>query len=681
MPSMGSSPRLPRALLAGLIVAIVAFAAFVAHVGLGVGGSGSDWLFNDFVYNGLELMAAAACLVRAWLVREERLPWLILGFGLLCYAAGDISWTLFLSDLETTPFPSIADAFYLAFYPASYVAIVMLVRARVKAFRPSLWLDGAIAALAASAIVAALVLQPILDTATGTTAAVVTTLAYPVGDLLLLGLVVAILGLTGWRPGRGWVLLGVGLALSAVADGIYLLQTVEGTYAEGTLLDALWPASVLLIGFSAWQPARIHREASFDGMRSVAVPVASVFAGLVLMIYDHFERMNLPALVLTAGTLLLACVRMGLSFLENQRMLSASRREALTDALTGLRNRRSLMDDLDREFADLTPHSPRAVVLFDLDGFKLYNDTFGHPAGDALLARLGRRLAEAAEPFGSAYRLGGDEFCALVRPGRVGLAPIIAATTSALSEEGEGFAVTASHGAVSVPAEAGQPTEALQVADRRMYAEKGGRRSSPGRQSRDVLLSTLRERQPDLYAHLTDVTALAIDVGRAMGMTPEEVDVLGRAAELHDVGKIAIPETILDKPGPLDDAEWAFMRRHTIIGERILMAAPALAPVAAIVRSTHERWDGQGYPDALADEEIPLGARIVAVCDAFDAMTTDRPYREGMSAEEALAELRRCAGTQFDPAVVDEFDRAYARVKRRPSTRRRSALGAAIGSG
>ena len=127
------------------------------------------------------------------------------------------------------------------------------------------------------------------------------------------------------------------------------------------------------------------------------------------------------------------------------------------------------------------------------------------------------------------------------------------------------------------------------------------------------------------------------------------------AAELHDVGKVAIPDAIINKPGPLDDDEWAFMRRHTLIGERIVAAAPALGAVAQLVRASHEHWDGAGYPDATAGEDIPLGARIVAVCDAYDAIVSDRPYRRGRSAAEAMAELHRCAGTQFDPAVVDAF--------------------------
>jgi two-component system, cell cycle response regulator len=136
--------------------------------------------------------------------------------------------------------------------------------------------------------------------------------------------------------------------------------------------------------------------------------------------------------------------------------------------------------------------------------------------------------------------------------------------------------------------------------------------------------------------------------------------VIRRAAELHDIGKIAIPDEILSKAGPLDEHEWDLMRRHTLIGERILGAAPALRPVAEIVRASHERWDGAGYPDGVGGERIPLGARIVFVCDAFDAMTADRAYRRAMSEEEALAELRRNAGSQFDPALVRLFLRLHA---------------------
>ncbi|MGH2978476.1 MAG: HD-GYP domain-containing protein, partial [Solirubrobacterales bacterium] len=155
--------------------------------------------------------------------------------------------------------------------------------------------------------------------------------------------------------------------------------------------------------------------------------------------------------------------------------------------------------------------------------------------------------------------------------------------------------------------------------------------------------------------HLHDVTGLCRAVAERMRLAPEDTGPLLQAASLHDIGKTAIPDSILDKPGPLNAEEWEFMRTHTAIGERILCAAPALTEAARLVRSSHERWDGSGYPDRLAGERIPLGARIIAVCDAYDAMVSKRSYRSRMSVEVALEELRRCAGSQFDPQVVDAF--------------------------
>jgi HD-GYP domain-containing protein (c-di-GMP phosphodiesterase class II) len=188
-----------------------------------------------------------------------------------------------------------------------------------------------------------------------------------------------------------------------------------------------------------------------------------------------------------------------------------------------------------------------------------------------------------------------------------------------------------------------------------MYAQKDRQSPSASRQTCDALMRVLHEREPELYQHLHGVGELAVSVGRRLGLGSEDLDLVCRAAEMHDVGKMAVPDAILMKAGPLDEAEWAYMRRHTLIGERILAAVPALMPVARLVRSSHERWDGTGYPDGLRAEQIPLGARIVAVCDAYDAMVSDRPYRDGISPLEALAELRRCAGTQFDPTVVNAF--------------------------
>jgi diguanylate cyclase (GGDEF)-like protein len=389
------------------------------------------------------------------------------------------------------------------------------------------------------------------------------------------------------------------------------------------------------------------------------VPGVCALLSLAVLLYGGIHHVGTVGLALAACAVLLVFARAAWTFHENVLLLDASRKEAQTDALTGLGNRRAMSAALD-EVVGLGPDSdPAVLVLFDLNGFKLYNDQFGHVAGDSLLSHLGLRLRDAVGSLGKAYRLGGDEFCVLLRSDRADADRCIQAAAAALSAEGDGFTVGTSYGRVQIPAEAHTSTTALRIADDRMYAQKGERRGSARQQTHDVLLGVLREREPELHVHLREVGRLAVLVGRQLGMSDEELDELHRAAQLHDIGKAAVPDAILNKPGRLDREEWAFIERHTLVGERILAAAPSLAPVSVIVRSSHENWDGTGYPDRLAGERIPLGARIVRVCDTFDAMTSNRPYAASVSPARALAELERYAGTQFDPAVVRGFAAAW----------------------
>jgi diguanylate cyclase (GGDEF)-like protein len=328
-----------------------------------------------------------------------------------------------------------------------------------------------------------------------------------------------------------------------------------------------------------------------------------------------------------------------------------------TDSLTGLGNRRRLMADLKLTLAQ---GDPAVLVMLDLDGFKAYNDTFGHGAGDSLLGRLGRRLATRLDVHGTAYRPGGDEFCVIAPASSDTAASLAALAVDALTESSGVFTVSAASGAVLLGEEADTVTSALRLADERMYAQKARQRAGAGGQAKDVLLATLSARSPDLGRHTTGVAELTDAVGRELGLPEEELVAVCQAADLHDVGKMGIPDAILDKPGPLTPEEWGFMHQHTIIGQRIVSVAPALMRAGVLIRSSHERFDGTGYPDGLAGEEIPIGARVIAVCDAYEAIVSDRPYRAARSPEEALAELRRCAGEQFDPAVVAAFEAVAA---------------------
>jgi diguanylate cyclase (GGDEF)-like protein len=354
-----------------------------------------------------------------------------------------------------------------------------------------------------------------------------------------------------------------------------------------------------------------------------------------------------PIGLAAAGLLLLLLA--GISFGASRRALHEA---AHTDVLTGLGNRRQLLVDLD-DACRSADDKRFAIVLFDLDGFKNYNDSFGHLPGDALLHRLGQKLAASFQGWGRAYRLGGDEFCVLVPlRGRERADALAAMGAEALSEEGEGFLIGASYGAVMLPDEGRSPSDLLATADLRMYAFKQKGRPSAARQTTDALVRVQEERSPLLGPHVSEVTALAEAVAERLGLPEQRLHNLRQTAELHDVGKMAIPDEVLDKPGHLTEDEWRLIREHTVVGERIVSAAPALGDVAKLVRATHERFDGAGYPDGLAGEKIPLEARIVSAADAFCAMTQERPYRAAKSVEGALEELRRCAGSQFDPRVA-----------------------------
>jgi two-component system, cell cycle response regulator len=659
---MGSKNKI-RYAVPLLALAVVGTLAHGVALGIGVEGTALQPAVENYVYNVVVVAAALACLLRAALVRRDRIAWALIGAGASSAAAGDIYWTLELAHVKHPPYPSLADLLYLLYYPLIAAGVLAFARGRVDNLRPAVVLDGAIAGLGAATLGAVLLGPAISDFAAKDPWRMVVNAGYPIGDLVLLACIGGAAVLIGWR--REWLLLAAGVVTVGAADVIYLYRDATSGYVEGTPLDTLWLVSAVAIGLSAWQ-ARPSVDRDPSPADSIVLPGSLALLAVAVLTVDHFERTSDLALGLASATLVAAVVRLGLAFRENRGLLRAARNEAITDPLTGLANRRRLMHDLDRATTAAQDEGRQyLLLLFDLDGFKYYNDSFGHFAGDLLLRRMGSRLADAVEGRGCAYRLGGDEFCVLA-PLRDELGDSITAPASqALLERGEGFAITSSCGRALIGGEASSAAEALRLADRRLYADKGMSSRSFGNQARDLLLGVLRESRPQLGAHLEGVAELAVRLGRRIGLDAEHLDVLGRAAELHDIGKMAIPEAILSKRGALNDEEWELVRSHTVIGERMLSVSPALVPVASLVRSSHERWDGGGYPDGLRGQEIAVGARIIALCDAFGAMTEDRPYRQAMDPREALAEIDACAGSQFDPTL--------ARLLRDELTRERQA--------
>ena len=467
------------------------------------------------------------------------------------------------------------------------------------------------------------------------------------------------------------------LALAATAAGA-VSSPLHGDGASGVLARVGAAASaqyaVNLILITAVVAVSSHRSLfalARSNVRWTIVPF-SLMASAALMLVVLWQRSPFLSVALVGPLLAIQLYQRAIV-----RALRAMRL-ALTDPLTGLGNHRHFHERLERELRLAQERRlPLTLCLVDVDDFKRVNDRFGHPAGDRVLERIATRLRQTGE----AFRLGGDEF-ALLLPGydeheAMTAAASVVERISALQVDQIGT-VTVSAGVATAPVHAGERDELIRLADSALYwaKEYGKNRvrgyrpdvielaelkrlaSGPDRAARFRAAASLARAVDarDVYtgSHSQRVAELAARTARRLGLPEEEVELTRLAASLHDLGKLAIPEEILRKPGPLTEPERIVLERHPQIGFRMLESL-GVDPVADWVLHHHERWDGSGYPDGLPGEQIPLGARIIFVADAYDAMTSERIYRRRVSSEQAVAELQRCAGSQFDPEIVDAF--------------------------
>ncbi|MDQ6749884.1 MAG: diguanylate cyclase [Actinomycetota bacterium] len=362
------------------------------------------------------------------------------------------------------------------------------------------------------------------------------------------------------------------------------------------------------------------------------------------------------------------------------RRTEVLKRLAGVDDLTGLGNQRVLWEALSNHIEGARP-GPLSLVMVDVDSFKEINERYGHQVGDAVLRATAISVKEHSPREGLCFRYGGDELL-VIAPGTVeGAACELAEDIRhAVANQQLGLpAVTVSCGIAQAESSWG-PWELMDRADRALHAAKRTGRNRvvslnqiPAdaefqeqedevdvvrRTALEVAAATLLARDSGTAHHADDVVTLAGSIASRLGIKGKQREELLAAAKLHDIGKVAIGPEVLNKPGPLNAEEWTIMRQHTPIGERILRAVPHMAEVATIVRHSHEHYDGGGYPDGLSGKAIPLASRIILCADAFHAIRSDRPYRRGRSAKEAMQEVRANSGTQFDPTVVDALEKA-----------------------
>ena len=496
------------------------------------------------------------------------------------------------------------------------------------------------------------------------------------GALLLLT-ATSIIQLSEHRPLERIAFNVAVLALVALAAGA-LIAPIDGD-SVGALFARVgvaatanyWVNMILISGAIALSSRENYLRLIRAHVRATIVPFAFM-GSAALMLVVLWERSPVLSVALVGPLLAISLYQR-----STHRALRAMRL-ALTDPLTGLGNHRHFHERLQRELLNAEEQeTPVTLCFVDIDDFKRINDRFGHPSGDGVLSQVAGRLRQGGE----AFRLGGDEFALLLADHDEGMA--LAAANSiveriATVDFDHIGTVTVSAGLATFPVQGHGRDELIRLADSALYwaKEHGKNRvrlyrpdvvelaelkrlaAGPDQAARYRAAASLAKAVDarDTYtgSHSERVSELAARVATRIGLDAEQIELTRLAGSLHDLGKLAIPEEILRKPGTLTDSERLVLERHPQIGFRMLDSL-GVDPVADLVLHHHERWDGAGYPDGLRGEQIPLGARIIFVTDAFDAMTSDRVYRAKRSPDAALLELQRCAGTQFDPGIVAAF--------------------------
>jgi diguanylate cyclase (GGDEF)-like protein/PAS domain S-box-containing protein len=324
------------------------------------------------------------------------------------------------------------------------------------------------------------------------------------------------------------------------------------------------------------------------------------------------------------------------------------------DHLTGLKNRRYF--DQQVKLMDLQENYPLSIISFDINGLKIINDAFGHIYGDMLLKHVANVFLEVFQENCVVSRVGGDEFLILM----IKTTEIKAKEKADEAQERihehriKGVQVSLSYG-IAVKNKNEKVSDLLIEAENKMYTHKLFETASHRSDSIKTILRALHEKNPREEIHSKRVSELCVKMGTVLKMDQNELQMLRTISHLHDIGKISIDDSILNKPGKLSNEEWEIIRKHPEIGFRIVSASKEYAAVGLDILSHHERYDGKGYPRGLANHEIPIRARIISLVDAYDAMTSDRPYRQAMTHQMAIEEIIKCANTQFDPTLVDVF--------------------------
>ncbi len=616
---------------------------------------------------------------------------LFCSLGILCYALQQIY--IIFPDLAHRPAPVpklSSDLLAMASYPLLLCGIWQLPRpSRSLSSHLRISLDGLMAMVTAFTFSWYFILGPTFFRHSQSLETKVVSTLFPLMDLMLVASLL-MLGGGSRRLRPALTLFAIGLGIVVISDTVSAYLTLHGKYAALTLLDISWTLGFMPIGVAAaigktLPPDTAEEIEAVPALWKSLLPYALLPCLVTLVLYTQHVpgRLALKQGVVWGATALVALIlaRQVLAIRENWELSRRLSKLATTDSLTGLLNHRVFH----KRLAEETEKAERegyvlAVAVLDLDNFKFFNDAYGHLAGDDVLKKVAFALSHLCGSEDTAARFGGDEFALLIPLSKLRMGQSldslqieIGVSLSSLSYRPSGhessIPLTISIGIAVFPGDATSRLEVMEIADTRLRRSKTGASDRLGDELGDELLLFLTRSvtgfsmlnalvtavdNKDRYTrrHSEDVLIYSTQIALRMGLGDAELHRLKIAALLHDVGKIGIPDAILRKPGRLTTEEFEAVQYHPVMGASIVGAVPGFEDTLEVVRYHHERWDGLGYPCGLRGDKTPFLARLVAVADAFSAMTTDRPYRKGMDRSSALSILAAGAGIQWDPECV-----------------------------
>lgn len=618
--------------------------------------AGYSDLWEGAISPGVKVLAALLALARAALVRQDRAAWASLAAGLLLCQLGYLAQTMDIRHRDPIPFPSYADALWLTLPPAAYIMLLLLLRRRLTTFVPSMWMDGLVTGLAVTALTVQLALAPVLALSGGSMGAVLTNLAYPVSDLVLIGILGMVTALLGWRLGPAWGLLSLGLLVLAATDAAYLIAVAEQTYREGHPMESGWVIATCLVGCAAWTRMPTKQSTRLEGPLVLLVPAASLVVCLGLLFWGSIESVEPVAAALALAAVSAALVRIALTFRSVQE-LALSRSQARTDDLTGLPNRRHLLEAA--ELAIQPGAGPAALLMVDLDRFKEVNDSLGHAVGDELLVAVGRRLSACLRSGDLLARLGGDEFAVLLRgtdvaDARVFAARMSAELSSAFPLDGLEIHVDASIGIAGFPEHAVTVSGMLQHADVAMYEAK---RQQAGA---EVYRSAIDVHSRDRLQLLEDLRLALVGNELVLHYQPKVLVADGQLCGVEALVRWQHPQRGLVPPDdflPLAEQSGLMHRLTEVVLDSALdqcaaWYAEGLEVPVSVNLSSSNLMDA-GLPRKVSDRLLQRGlpARLIEVEITESVLVVDR-----LRSTQVLSELRDM-GIRI---AVDDYGTGYS---------------------